>query len=90
MTGFRNSSGLGIEALVGDKAVLVGRQLPLEKLADIEFDDTTRAWQEKMEAEGQTTVAVALDGALRGLLALADTVKPDSAQAITELMADAA
>ena len=86
VTGFRNSSGLGIEALVGDKAVLVGRSAFLSK-AGIEFDDATRAWQEKMEAEGQTTVAVAWDGALRGLLALADTVKPDSAQAITELKA---
>ena len=40
-----------------------------------------------MEAAGQTTVAVAWDGVLRGLLALADTVKPSSAQAIAELKA---
>jgi Cu+-exporting ATPase len=84
VTEFRNRPGLGVEALVDDKAVLVGRSAFLAK-SGIEFDDVTRAWQEKMEATGQTTVAVAWDGVLRGLLALADTVKPSSAQAIAEL-----
>jgi Cu+-exporting ATPase len=86
VTEFRNRPGLGIEALVDDKEVLVGRSVFLSK-SGIEFDDATRAWQEKMEAAGQTTVAVAWDGVLRGLLALADTVKPSSAQAIAELKA---
>ena len=84
MTEFRNRPGLGVEALVDDKAVLVGRSAFLAK-SGIEFDDVTRAWQEKMEATGQTTVAIAWDGVLRGLLAPADTVKPSSAEAIAEL-----
>jgi Cu+-exporting ATPase len=86
VTEFRNRPGLGVEALVDDKAVLVGRSAFLAK-SGIEFDDVTRAWQEKMEATGQTTVAIAWDGVLRGLFALADTVKPSSAQAIAELKA---
>jgi len=83
---FRNHPGLGIEATIDDKAVLVGRPAFLSS-SGVEFDDATRAWQEKMEAISHTIVAVAWDGVLRGLLALADTVKPSSAQAIAELKA---
>jgi Cu+-exporting ATPase len=84
VTQFRNRPGLGIEATVDDKAVLVGRPA-LFSSSGIDFDETTLAWQEKMEATGHTTVAVAWDGVLHGLLALADTVKPSSAQAVAEL-----
>jgi Cu+-exporting ATPase len=86
VTEFRNRPGLGIEALVDDKAVLVGRPALLSE-SGIELDDAARAWQQNMEAAGQTTVAVGWDGVLRGLLAVADTVKPTSAQAIGELKA---
>ena len=37
------------------------------------------------EAAGRTVIAVGWDGAVRGLLVVADTVKPTSAQAIAEL-----
>jgi Cu+-exporting ATPase len=37
------------------------------------------------EGSGQTVVAVAWDGVLHGLLALADTLKPSSQQAVAEL-----
>ena len=83
---FRNHAGLGVEALVDGKAVLVGRA---SFLADwgIEPDGEARAWQERAEAAGQTVVAVAWNGALHGLLALADTLKPTSRQAVADLRA---
>ena len=37
------------------------------------------------ESAGQTPVVVGWDGAIRGVLVVADTVKPTSAAAITEL-----
>ena len=46
-----------------------------------------RAWQDEAEAQGQTVVAAAWDGVFHGLLALADTLKPTSAEAIRELKA---
>jgi P-type Cu+ transporter len=81
---FRNHAGLGIEALVEGRAVLVGRPAFLAEWA-VELDAAARAWQERAEAEGRTVVAVAWNGELRGLLALADTLKPGSVRAVAEL-----
>jgi Cu+-exporting ATPase len=83
---FRSHAGLGIEALVDGHNVLVGRPSFLADWA-VELTDDARAWQEQSEALGQTVVVAAWDGELHGLLALADTLKPSSAQAIAELKA---
>ena len=80
---FRNHAGLGIEAHVEGHAVRVGRPAFLEA----PFPEDARTWMEQAEAQGQTVVAVAWDGTLHGLLALADTLKPSSQQAIAELRA---
>jgi Cu+-exporting ATPase len=83
---FTNRPGLGIEALIEGRAVLVGRpallaewglELPLELV---------RA-RDEHERDGRTVVAVAWDGHVRGLVALADRVKPSSAAAVAELRA---
>jgi Cu+-exporting ATPase len=84
LTEFRNHAGLGVEALVEGHAVRVGRA---SFVADwgIELPEEARSWQTRAEATGQTVVAVAWDGALHGLLALADTLKRSSHQAVAEL-----
>jgi Cu+-exporting ATPase len=84
VTEFRNHAGLGIEALVEGRAVLVGRPSFLSDWA-VELTSEARAWQEQAEEVGQTVVAVAWDGGLHGLLSLADTLKPSSREAISEL-----
>jgi P-type Cu+ transporter len=86
VTEFRNHAGLGIEALVDGHAVMVGRPSFLAERA-VELSDEARAWREQAEALGQTVVAVGWDGALHGMVALADTLKPSSAEAIAELKA---
>ncbi len=83
---FRNHAGLGIEALVEGHAVLVGRPSFLADWA-LELPAAARDWQERAEADGRTVVAAAWDGRLHGLLALADTLKPSSQEAIRELRA---
>ncbi|MGY1806816.1 heavy metal translocating P-type ATPase [Blastococcus sp. SYSU D00669] len=82
--GFANVEGLGVQGTVGERAVVVGRP---RLLADWSvplppsLDDARRA----AEAEGRTAVAVAWDGAARGLLVVADAVKPTSAAAVRQL-----
>ena len=83
---FRSHAGLGVEALVEARAVLVGRPSFLRERG-IELPVEAREWQSAAEERGRTVVAVAWDGAPHGLLALADTLKPTSVQAVRELKA---
>jgi len=86
LTDFRNHAGLGIEAVVDGKAVVAGRPTFLAEWG-IELPEAARAWQARGEEQGQTVISVGWDGYFRGLLALADTLKPTSAEAIRELKA---
>ncbi|HEU4612421.1 MAG TPA: heavy metal translocating P-type ATPase [Kofleriaceae bacterium] len=83
---FRNHAGLGIEAVVDGHTVVVGR-LSFLTDAEIELTDEASSWALRAETQGQTVVAAAWDGELHGLLALADTLKPSSREAISELRA---
>ncbi|GAA0650253.1 heavy metal translocating P-type ATPase [Kutzneria viridogrisea] len=78
---FRNTEGLGVVGVVGSTAVLVGRP---RLLADwsIEIPAELAAVQREAEASGRTVVAVAWDGAAKGLIAVSDTVKQGSGEAI--------
>jgi Cu+-exporting ATPase len=83
---FRARAGLGIEAVVEGRAVVVGRP---ELLAErgLQLPPALARAREEAEANGQTVVAVAWEGEVRGLIAVADHIKPTSAQAVAELKA---
>ncbi|WP_448609314.1 heavy metal translocating P-type ATPase [Geodermatophilus sp. URMC 60] len=82
VTGFANEAGLGVRGVVDGAAVLVGRA---GLLGDIDVPaELTRA-QHAAEAAGRTAVLVAWDGVARGVLAVADAVKPSSAEAVRQL-----
>ena len=78
---FKNLEGLGVQGIVNGHSVLVGRRRLLDLPADL-----AEAMQEA-ESEGRTPVAVGWDGKARGVLVVADAVKPTSAEAVTELRA---
>jgi P-type Cu+ transporter len=80
---FANQEGLGVQGVVEGHAVLVGRVRLLEDWALALPPKLERAMA-AAEAEGHTAVTVAWDGAARGVLAVADAVKPTSAQAIRQ------
>ncbi|WP_372408689.1 heavy metal translocating P-type ATPase [Streptomyces luteireticuli] len=81
---FENVAGLGVQGVVDGHAVLVGRE---QLLADwsIPLPDGLAAAKAAAEADGRTAVAVAWDGAARGVITVADAVKDTSARAVAEL-----
>jgi Cu+-exporting ATPase len=85
---FANVEGLGVQGVVvdGDRshAVLVGRPRLLEEWSQhlsSRLDVAFRAAQ----ADGSTAIAVGWDGEARGVLVVADAIKPTSAEAIAQL-----
>lgn len=80
---FNSIPGHGVEAKIEGVSVLVGnRKLMNERSIDF------RSWMpkaEKLETEGKTVMFVALEGQPAGLLAVADTLKETSVEAIRRL-----
>ncbi len=81
--GFANVEGRGVQGVVDGHAILVGRESLLGDWSQ-HLPETLASAKSEAEAEGATVVAVSWDGEVRGLLVVADTVKPTSAEAIAE------
>jgi Cu+-exporting ATPase len=79
--GFANREGLGVQGVVDTHAVVAGRTRLLADWSQHLPPELERAMA-AAEAEGRTVVAVGWDGTARGLLVVADTVKPTSAEAV--------
>jgi P-type Cu+ transporter len=75
--------GRGLEATVEEHQVLIGTQRLLKERA-IEYAALQSGLQQ-MEDQGKTVMLVVIDGKAVGLLAVADTVKADTLQAIGAL-----
>jgi Cu+-exporting ATPase len=84
--GFTNLEGLGVQGVVEGHGVIAGRE---RLLADWAMPLTPELEAAKTAAEdaGQTPVFVGWDGAIRGAIVVADTIKPTSGAAISELRA---
>jgi Cu+-exporting ATPase len=82
--GFTSRAGLGVEAVVEGRAAVVGRPSLLAEHG-MELPVELGRARDAAEAAGRTVVAVAWDGAARGVLVVADRVKPTSAEAIASL-----
>ncbi|MHB1819361.1 MAG: heavy metal translocating P-type ATPase [Streptosporangiaceae bacterium] len=82
---FASYHGLGVTAVVDGHAVAVGRASWLADQWAQPVPEPLADRAARAEAAGQTAVFAAWDGAVRGVLIVADTVKPTSAEAITRL-----
>ena len=82
--GFSSHDGRSVTGVVDGHAVLVGRRSWLEHERSIQAPADLVAFAESAEADGQTPVWVAWDGAARGVIVVADTIKDTSAQAIAQ------
>ena len=85
--GFASTAGLGVQGVVAGHAVVAGRPSWLRDAWAVglpqPLDDVVVA----AEAAGRTVIALASDGQAKGLLIVADTVKPTSAAAVAQLKA---
>jgi P-type Cu+ transporter len=79
--------GQGVSALVDGHAVLVGRPTWLVDEWALNIPSELARAAEEAEDRGQTATFVAWDGAVAGVLIVADTVKPTSPEAIRRLRA---
>ncbi len=83
---FTNIEGKGVQGIVDGHAVLVGRDSLLAEWSQT-LSRELASTKARAESEGKTVVAVGWDGQARGILVVADTVKPSSAEAIAQLTA---
>lgn len=81
---FRSLDGLGVRGLVDGAETVVGRPALVEDTGWPLPASLRDAVDEAQEA-GRTPVVVGWDGAARGVLVVADTVKPTSAEAVERL-----
>jgi Cu+-exporting ATPase len=81
-----NREGLGVEGVVDGRVVLVGRPALMAEWS-LRTPAELEAARTRSEGEGRTAVMAGWDGEVRGLLVVADTVKPTSARAVEELKA---
>ncbi|MEU5406312.1 heavy metal translocating P-type ATPase [Nocardia asteroides] len=81
--GFANVEGLGVQGVVDGHAVIVGRARLLADWSQ-PLPEALETAMAEAESAGRTAVAVGWDGKARGVLVVADAVKPTSAQAIAQ------
>lgn len=83
--GFEAVAGKGVQATVEGHAVVIGTAALLSEWAVKTAPFSARAIE--LSGTGATPMYVAIDGELAGLIAVADTLKPESKEAIAQLQA---
>ncbi len=81
--GFSNTSGLGVQAEVDGCQVAVGN-LRMVQANGYRLDGLASE-VDRLQSEANTALLVSINGEIKGIIAVADTVKPESAQAIQKM-----
>ncbi|WP_081586173.1 cation-translocating P-type ATPase [Tsukamurella sp. 1534] len=82
--GFANAPGMGVRGVVGGHAVTAGRPSLLDE-DGMPLPAGLRRAVDAAQERRQTAIAVGWDGAARGVLVVADEIKPSSAAAVAQL-----
>ena len=80
---FMAVTGRGVDVTVDDKDILIGNRAFMDE-RNIELH-AIEADMDGLANEGKTPMLVAIDGQLKGIVAVADVVKPSSAKAVEQL-----
>jgi len=83
---FTSQRGLGVQGVVDGRAIVAGRE---RYLADwgLHLSEPAKAAMNEAESAGRTPIVVGWDGGVRGVVVVADTIKPTSAEAVARLRA---
>lgn len=85
---FRAHAGLGVSGRVDGVPVVVGTIELLNRVGSSEVDGDALARFESLEREGKTVVVASSGGRLAGMVALADTIRPEAPAVLAQLRAD--
>ncbi len=84
-TGLQNLSGRGVRALVDGQPALIGSLRLMQEEEGLTLPSAALQAVQHLEAAGKSTMLVAVDGQLRGIVALADTPRPGVRQTLQAL-----
>ncbi len=82
-TEFKAFGGHGVEALINGKKVRVGKPKWFDQ-PDMNNEKAGNT-KDRLQSEGKTVIVVNVEGQMAGLIAISDTLKPDSEKAVREL-----
>jgi P-type Cu+ transporter len=82
---FQNYGGRGVSGVVDGRVLIAGRYGWLHDQWALDAPEPLRRAAEKAETDGNTAVWLAVDGRLRAVIVVADTVRQTSAAAVTAL-----
>jgi Cu+-exporting ATPase len=81
---FRSFTGAGVGAEVAGNTLLVGTRKLLNQ-ANLTLSEQIEEQMSRLEGQGKTAMLVGFNGEVAGILAVADTIKDSSADAVAEL-----
>ncbi|KAB0483893.1 heavy metal translocating P-type ATPase [Pseudomonas reinekei] len=83
---FESASGIGVSGKVEGRRLILGNTALMQE-ADVSTE-SLQAHAEKLRGDGTSIMYLAVNGALAGLLAVADPIKPTTKLAVERLQAD--
>lgn len=81
---FQSITGAGIEAVLGGKKIAIGNRKLLEE-RNISIGDQIKEQALAFANQGKTPMYVVVDGVLKGMVCVADTIKETSIKAIDQM-----
>lgn len=80
---FDSSSGVGVSGTIEDQAVILGNEYFLQK-HKVDFSQAEQQ-SDELRQQGASVIYLAVEGKLKGLIALADPIKPSTKDALRAL-----
>jgi len=83
--GFASTPGQGVSGNITGQAVIVGNTTFITKLLGSQSIDGLSDSMKSLAQKGKTPILVAINGQVEGIIGVADTIRPESKEAIEQL-----